>query len=245
MIIMFALGLSRGQAWTTLFNTAVALAIAAIPLALPMVVQVVLSLGSVELAKQKAIVKDLPSVETLGFTSAINSDKTGTLTMNQVTVVEVLDATDRYTVSGTGYSLDGQVSTPPARLDTLDAAILPVRRRERRQARRRQGRRRPDRGRAARARAQGRARHRRHARAVAAPGDAALRPDLQAHGHLLPGEGRLGEGRRALLRQGRGAGRDEPARRRRDRTARASPGTTTSSSGPRSTSSAWERRACG
>ena len=50
-----------------LFNTAVALAIAAIPLALPMVIQVVLSLGSVELAKQKAIVKDLPSVETLGL----------------------------------------------------------------------------------------------------------------------------------------------------------------------------------
>ena len=80
MIVMFALGLSRGQAWTTLFDTAVAPAIAAIPLALPMVVQVVLSLGSVELAKEKAIVKDLPSVETLGFASAINSDKTGTLT---------------------------------------------------------------------------------------------------------------------------------------------------------------------
>ncbi len=125
MIIMFALGLSRGLAWTTLFNTAVALAIAAIPLALPMVVQVVLSLGSVELAKQKAIVKDLPSVETLGFTSAINSDKTGTLTMNQVTVVEVLDATDRFTVSGSGYSLDGRVQHAAGSSNTIDAAILP------------------------------------------------------------------------------------------------------------------------
>ena len=114
MIVMFALGLHRGQSWTTLFNTAVALAIAAIPLALPMVVQVVLSLGSVELAKQKAIVKDLPSVETLGFTSAINSDKTGTLTMNQMTAVEVLDPTDRYTITGTGYSLEGRSPTPPA-----------------------------------------------------------------------------------------------------------------------------------
>ena len=66
MIVMFALGLSRGQSWTMLFDTAIALAIAAIPLALPMVVQVVLSLGSVELAKEKAIVKDLPSVETSG-----------------------------------------------------------------------------------------------------------------------------------------------------------------------------------
>ena len=125
MIIMFALGLYRGQSWTMLFTTAVALAIAAIPLALPMVVQVVLSLGSVELAKRKAIVKDLPSVETLGFTSAINSDKTGTLTMNEMTAVEVLDPTDRFVITGTGYSLEGRISHPAGKTDTLDAAILP------------------------------------------------------------------------------------------------------------------------
>jgi P-type Ca2+ transporter type 2C len=125
MIIMFALGASRGQSATMLFNTAVALAIAAIPLALPMVVQVVLSLGGVELAKQKAIVKDLPSVETLGFTSAINSDKTGTLTMNQMTAVEVIDPTDRYAISGSGYSLEGTITHPAGSSDTLEAAILP------------------------------------------------------------------------------------------------------------------------
>ena len=125
MIVMFALGLYRDQSWKTLFDTAVALAIAAIPLALPMVVQVVLSLGSVELAKQKAIVKDLPSVETLGFTSAINSDKTGTLTMNQMTAVEVVDPTDRYAITGTGYSLEGKIIHPVGKTDTLDDAILP------------------------------------------------------------------------------------------------------------------------
>ncbi len=116
MIVMFALGLSRGQSWTMLFDTAIALAIAAIPLALPMVVQVVLSLGSVELAKEKAIVKDLPSVETLGFTSAINSDKTGTLTMNQMTAVEVVEP-DR-PLCDLGYGLQpGGGDHPPGRQD--------------------------------------------------------------------------------------------------------------------------------
>ena len=109
MIVMFALGLSRGQSADSLFITAIALAIAAIPTALPTVLQVILSAGAKELAARKAIVKDLVSVETLGSTSAINSDKTGTLTMNQMTAVEVLDAVDRYTISGIGYGLEGKV----------------------------------------------------------------------------------------------------------------------------------------
>src|SRR6266487_6822318 len=94
--------------YTTLFRSH-SLAIAAIPEALPTVTQTILSLGGVGLAKRNAIVKDLPSVETLGFTSAINSDKTGTLTMNQMTAVEVLDAAAGYTISGMGYGLEGKV----------------------------------------------------------------------------------------------------------------------------------------
>jgi Ca2+-transporting ATPase len=125
MVIMFALGLARGEAWRVLFTAAVALAISAIPEALPTVVQVVLSLGSSELAKRNAIVKDLPSVETLAFTSAINSDKTGTLTMNQMTAVEVLTPSDRYTVSGSGYSLEGTVSHAVGASGAIDDAILP------------------------------------------------------------------------------------------------------------------------
>jgi Ca2+-transporting ATPase len=125
MIVMFALGRARGQAWDALFVSAVSLAIAAIPEALPTVTQTILSLGGVDLAKRNAIVKDLPSVETLGFTSAINSDKTGTLTMNQMTAVEVVDPADRYTISGTGYRLEGRVHHAAGSADTLEDAILP------------------------------------------------------------------------------------------------------------------------
>ncbi|MGH3194454.1 MAG: cation-translocating P-type ATPase, partial [Streptosporangiaceae bacterium] len=126
MVIMFILGAHRGDPYRELFVAAVALAISAIPEALPTVVQVVLSLGSVDLAGRNAIVKELPSVETLGFTSAINSDKTGTLTMNQMTAVEVVSPADRYTISGIGYGLEGKVHHAAGRAAAIeDATLLP------------------------------------------------------------------------------------------------------------------------
>ncbi|MFD8733814.1 cation-translocating P-type ATPase [Streptomyces sp. NPDC059618] len=125
MIVMFALGRSRDQAWDALFVSAVSLAIAAIPEALPTVTQAILSVGSLNLAKRNAIVKELPSVETLAFTSAINSDKTGTLTMNQMTAVEVVTPADRYTVSGTGYGLEGRIHHAAGSAAGIEDAILP------------------------------------------------------------------------------------------------------------------------
>ena len=123
--VMFALGLSRGESAQTIFVTAIALALAAVPMAMPTVLQVILSSGSRELAAHGAVVKSLDSVETLGSTSAINSDKTGTLTMNQVTVVEVIDPSDRYAITGMGYGLDGEVQHTAGSSSTIEEAILP------------------------------------------------------------------------------------------------------------------------
>ena len=167
-----------------------------------MVVQVVLSLGSVELAKEKAIVKDLPSVETLGFTSAINSDKTGTLTMNQMTAVEVVDPTDRYAITGTGYSLEGKISHPAGKTDTIEAAILPYVIAS--DAKLVDGKvvGDPTEG-ALLVLAYKAGVYIDETRERAAPArHTAVRPELQADGHLQSGQGRSGERRRAMLRQG-------------------------------------------
>ena len=125
MVVMFVLGAQRALSSTVVFTSAVALAIAAIPEAMPTVLQVILSLGAKDLAEHGAVLKDLASVETLGSTSAINSDKTGTLTLNQMTAIEVVDPTDRYTISGSGYELEGTVHHAAGSSDTIDEAILP------------------------------------------------------------------------------------------------------------------------
>jgi P-type Ca2+ transporter type 2C len=103
------LNLSRDESFDTVFTAAIAFAISAIPTGLPAVVTTILSYGTQQLAKANAIMKRLRSTETLGSTSAINSDKTGTLTLNQMTAVELTIPGRRYTISGGGYSTEGTI----------------------------------------------------------------------------------------------------------------------------------------
>jgi Ca2+-transporting ATPase len=109
LVISIALNMSRGESFKTVFLAAIAFAIAAIPTGLPAVVTAILSMGTQTLAKANAIMKRLRSTETLGSTSAINSDKTGTLTLNQMTAVELTIPGRRYSIDGNGYSTQGVI----------------------------------------------------------------------------------------------------------------------------------------
>ena len=127
LIASMALNLARGETFIAVFNAAVAFAIAAIPVGLPTVVTTILAWGTQQLAKDGAIMKRLASTETLGSTSAINSDKTGTLTLNQMTAVAMVAAGRRYAIDGKGYSTAGRITRVGGQADIgLDEFLVPM-----------------------------------------------------------------------------------------------------------------------
>ncbi|HWO78961.1 HAD-IC family P-type ATPase [Gaiella sp.] len=127
LALVVVLGLIRGESFDDLFLIGISLAIAAIPTGLPAVVTTVLSLGTQALAAKGAIVKRLRSVETLGSTSAICSDKTGTLTLNQMTARQLVVAGRRYNVEGEGYSTTGKILRVAGETDVpLEPYLLPM-----------------------------------------------------------------------------------------------------------------------
>jgi Ca2+-transporting ATPase len=129
--LIVALGLLRGQPVIDMLIFGIALAVAVVPEALPAVVTISLAIGVQKMAKRNALIRRLPAVETLGSTSVICTDKTGTLTKNEMTVRTVFTAGQSFAISGAGYAPEGEffledrpVAPPEPLLLTLKAAAL-------------------------------------------------------------------------------------------------------------------------
>ena len=122
-LLTFVFGVSlRGYSAGAMLMAAVGLAVAAIPEGLPAVLTIILALGVQRMSRRKAIIRRLPAVESLGAVTVICSDKTGTLTRNEMTVQQVYTAAHLYRVDGVGYAPQGSIHCDDGQLCALDSA---------------------------------------------------------------------------------------------------------------------------
>jgi cation-transporting ATPase F len=131
--VTFLIGVWRGQSLLDMFMASVALAVGAIPEGLPAALTITLAIGVSRMAKRNAIIRKLPAVETLGSTTVICSDKTGTLTQNQMTVQSLYAGGEFFDITGSGYTPDGDIGLNgktivqqhfPALMECMKAGLL-------------------------------------------------------------------------------------------------------------------------
>lgn len=119
-LVVFIMGIYRGEAIMTMLLAGISLAVAAIPEGLPAIVTVVLAVGIQRMARRNAIIRKMPAVETLGCTTVICSDKTGTLTQNKMTAKRIATMDRIVSISGDGYDIKGRFSVNHKPFNPLD-----------------------------------------------------------------------------------------------------------------------------